>query len=190
MTPLCTGASACATINIKYPRQENTIKSQVLQQWIALGFLRYSIHCKHSIMLDGWPTGGGGARTRCYCWLIAWLLAWHSDGQTDIQTNGSTCSHGIFQKPRRRLSDFLSVRPVSLSDSLWRGADTRLFIFSPLVVHIFSRNITGTSGRYLLGDLVVVVAVEGLDGRSVGRWWFGAVIVDGFSVGGFSWIYN
>lgn len=64
------------------------------------------------------------------------------------------------------------------------------FHFFPLVVHIFSRNITGTSGRYLLGDLVVVVAVEGLDGRSVGRWWFGAVIVDGFSVGGFSWIYN
>lgn len=117
------------------------------------------------IFHHGWHTGGGGARTRCYCWLIAWLLAWHSDGQTDIQTNGSTCSHGIFQKPRRRLSDFLSVRPVSLSDSLWRGADTRLFIFFSLVVHIFSRNIPGTSGRYLLGDLVVVVvAVEGLDG--------------------------
>lgn len=68
----------------------------------------------------------------------------------------------------------------------------RDFSFFRLVVHIFSRNITGTSGRYLLGDrdLVVVVAVEGLDGRSVGRWWFGAVIVDGFSVGGFSWIYN
>lgn len=42
------------------------------------------------------------------------------------------------------------------------------FHFFPLVVHIFSRNITGTSGRYLLGDLVVVVAEEGLDGRSAG----------------------
>lgn len=161
MTPLCTGASACATINIKYPRQENTIKSQVLQQWIALGFLRYSTMAGiqeevvpvHGVIVGSLPDCWHGIQTDrlTYRQMDQLVLMAFSKSHDDVCRTFCLSARFHF----RIHCDEEQIRDFS---------------FFPLVVHIFSRNITGTSGRYLLGDLVVVVAVEGLDGRPVVVW--------------------